>query len=149
MRWILKIKENKMLYKHTTREGQTMLVCEMETSHILNTCLLGARNAMTIVSQVGIVHTKKDIYAAHLYGRKNTREVSPQEAAAHVSQVLYALYPYLAELYFRQSELGGELAPKNEELLQLLAQLTPRNGSNGLQLPAGESAPDDEEDCIF
>ncbi len=138
-----------MITKHTTREGDTMLICEMETSHLLNTCLLGARNAMAIVSQVGIVHTKKDIYAAHLYGRKNTREVSPQEAAAHVSHTLQALYPYLAELYFRQSELGGELARKNEELLSILAQLTPRNGANILQFPAGDDSNDDDDDLIF
>lgn len=132
-----------MLKTHTTNDGQTRLICQMETRHLLNTCLSVARSAMKTVAMVNKAVDPRTIYANQLYGRTSERPLKPEEAAQTVKEKLTFLYPYLAELYLRAEEVekDRELCSLNGELKNYLLALTPRD--NGLMLSAGVDNDDD------
>lgn len=85
-----------MLERHTTRDGQTMLIAQMENSHLMNYINMRLRKMLEVKESARIIPT--DNYTRRLYG---LRAVTEEEAADVNRMALMALYPYLAEAYLR------------------------------------------------
>ena len=89
-----------MLAQHTTREGKTMLIAQMDDTHLLNTIRLKVSRMADMLELASI---EQDEYTTALYG---LRAIDLTTVAVHVRTAIIYLYPYLAELGFRGLEVG-------------------------------------------
>lgn len=111
-------------YLHTTQEGKTMLVGQMDTNHLLNLIRMRLRkcNEIYVASkQVG------SAYKTRLYGLQS---VSPELAAEQINRELAALSPYVLEAFFRCQEIGS--MEQMRDIWELMQSFMERDG----QLPA-------------
>lgn len=86
------------MYKyHTTRGGESMLVCEMTDSHLINTINLKLRKLEGILA-VADQLKDSDEYQRHLYNRQN---IDPGMAADATKEIANQLEPYIMEAVLR------------------------------------------------
>ena len=86
-----------MLDKHTTRDGERMLVCQMDDKHLLNTIKLFSKNLKQIweIAEGEVENTVADkIYDV-------PEDITPNEAINLWRQEVYRLTPYLSEAILR------------------------------------------------
>ena len=84
--------------QHTTRDGDSMLIAEMDTPHLINTVKFHLKRINQVKAAVGTVDTGSR-FNDRLYGRRSTME--PEQAADLVSKIMEKLEPYLAEAFVR------------------------------------------------
>jgi hypothetical protein len=85
-----------MLEKHMTKEGNVLLVAEMEDSHLEN---LIAMFLVKIIKNKRMINGQAlDPYQAALY---NIPKHSAESLAKENRELIGRLYPYLAEAYLR------------------------------------------------
>jgi hypothetical protein len=92
-----------MLGKHRTKEGQEMLIAEMDDSHLINTLLLMLDNLSKFRSALDDPNQSVDPLTARLNSR--TR-IDVDTAATYIRAGLEKAQPYLAELFLRGMEMG-------------------------------------------
>jgi hypothetical protein len=86
-----------MLEEHYTREGNKMLVAEMEDSHLQNLVKLRIAQLGKLQSQMSENPAMSE-FQSRLYG---VETVDVKAAARESRNIIKGLYPYLAELYLR------------------------------------------------
>ncbi len=97
-----------MLETHTTKEGDALLVAEMEDRHLSNTiklycrAIIQARQAWE--AQLGLDHSLKAQLEHRLYGRK---EVDVEAVARAMRATIERLTPYLAEAFLRPAVIAS------------------------------------------
>lgn len=87
---------------HNTKDGESLLVAQMDTSHIMNTIRMVVRKLYEVVVRS---EKKYSRYEMKLY---NTSYVSPEETAARVQDGLEWLSPYFFEAFFRMDEVFSD-----------------------------------------
>ena len=85
-----------MLEKHTTADGQTFLVAEMDDKHLISMINLVSRKILELQNKL---KTPSSAYQQALYGLP---KVSEETIASAVRGFIQKLYPYLAEAYLRE-----------------------------------------------
>lgn len=85
---------------HTTKDGTTYLVTQMENQHLLNTIRYFLRQAVDVIPNNEEVSNP---YKDALYGTR--KRLNPEEAAFAINRLLFELSPYIMEAFFRQKEL--------------------------------------------
>lgn len=109
-----------MLEKHVTREGNELLIAEMSNEHLVNFVNMLLNRASAVKNQSMTI--PQNNYTRKLYG---LREVSEEQAAMEVREIIRKLYPYLAELYLRGIDTTRELLAKvleREQVVQFQLQ---------------------------
>jgi len=118
-----------MLETHVTRDGERMLIAEMDDEHLLNTLKAFARAAKKLHGMLGGKQTS-DPYLCSLYG---VERIDPEVAAMKIRQAIVKMYPYLAEAWFRRLV--------DDDLRDMLAEVLGRDGQMEIQivplLPSG------------
>jgi hypothetical protein len=84
-----------MLEKHTTTTGSTILIAEMEDSHLINMINLVSRKILELQNRL---KTPSSNYQQVLYGLPKVNE---ETIAKAIREFIQKLYPYLAEAYLR------------------------------------------------
>lgn len=114
-----------MLEEHYTREGNKMLIAEMDDNHLQNLVKLKIAQLGKLQSQMSENPTMSE-FQSRLYG---VETVDVKAAARESRNIIKSLYPYLAELYLRGLT----------DLIEPLRKVIGRNGQlvvGGLLLPA-------------
>jgi hypothetical protein len=133
-----------MFKTHRSRDGIVQPIASMENSHLLNYIRM-------MMSKVGEVNaalrlldepsTSRGRFQSALYGM---REVTPEDAASEIRNIIDALTPYLLEAYLRNMpeprEMLAEAIGRSETMKIFIPQLP--------QLP-GSYVADDDEKCPF
>ena len=88
-----------LTHKHTTKDGQTTLIGEMNTDHILRYIFLVLEK---LASSVADMNKKQSAYQSKLYG---FRTLGEEELASIVNASLHMLSPYFFEMMFRWDEI--------------------------------------------
>jgi len=111
-----------MLEQHVTKDGDRLLIAEMEDEHLLNTIKVFTRQAKKLNAAA---HAKQasDPYLCSLYGVRN---IDPETAAQGVRMAIIKMYPYLAEAWFRRLN--------DDELHDMLAEILGRDGQMEIQI---------------
>ena len=120
-----------MLDHHTTRDGLTILIAEMNDTHLLNTIKLFAKDLPALAEHSSATKGDRD----KLYNRPG--HVEPEDAARMWRNQVANLYAYLAEAIVRTSirEEAGEVMSIALGRIGAIEQ-TPRLGQN-LALSSG------------
>jgi hypothetical protein len=108
-----------MFEVHTTKEGDRMLIAEMESMHLLYTIRLHLRMLKRILDAVSTGEEEEISYFDHLYEKQ---VISVEDAATMVRDHFPMLYPYLAEAFLRVPEFmaNGEVAVLYGEVHSLM-----------------------------
>ncbi len=124
-----------MLEIHGTRDGQFLLIAQMDNDHLCNMISWAIRKAKEIKARADYAGGL-DAYQQKLYG---VQQVSQEDAAEATRMALQKLYPYLAEAFLRGLE-----GPRRE-LVDFLGREAALTGDIPL---LGAPRPDDlYEDC--
>lgn len=86
-----------MLEHHTTADGRTMLIAQMNDRHLNNTIMLHLRNLQNI-KEAATVEVPDDDFHKGMYGIK---EVDAKRAGEIGAEVIRCLYPYITEAFLR------------------------------------------------
>lgn len=86
-----------MLERHFTRDGNQMLIAEMDDNHLQNLVKLKIAQLGKLQGQMA-ENPKMSEFQARLYG---VETVDVEKAARESRRIIEGLYPYLAELYLR------------------------------------------------
>lgn len=109
-----------MLERHTTRDGNELLIAEMGDEHLVNFVNMLLNRASSVKNQSLTI--PQNNYTRKLYG---LREVTEEQAAMEVREIVRKLYPYLAELYLRGIDTPRALLAKvleREQVVQFQLQ---------------------------
>lgn len=110
---------------HTDREGNTQLVAQMDTIHILNYLLLILRNNLEDL----VVEEPEDLtkYQRKLYGIK---KYDPDVLANATHELMLRLSPYMLEMFFRfpSIESGSDEDFKWMEVCRIMQKYLARDG---------------------
>jgi|WetSurSiteA1Bulk_404760.scaffolds.fasta_scaffold26130_2 hypothetical protein len=114
--------------KHTTRNGSSMLIAEMENDHLVNTFRFLVSKAREVYDMCHATHPAQSEYQKRLYGRR--REINEETGAMLITTVLKDLYPYMAEVLFRIRDIQMDEVnwSKLSGTLDTLAVILERNG---------------------
>ena len=128
---------NPLAAQHTTREGKTMLIGQMDNSHLINQIkLLCSKIGQAKAAARGCAQF--DIYTARLYG---VQLIDAEQAADVVGQLAGRLLPYVFEAVLRGLQ---------EDIRPLLTAAFERDAALPGELPAlpspGELMGDDDPD---
>lgn len=142
-----------MSLTHQTKTGETLLIAEMSTSHILNYLGLITETCKNVVSRVSEPQPAKDEikkeFMDTLYnGAKQLKKYTPKEAANFIRSKYVEMTPCLAELWVRQTEISQDstLRHRADNLLQDVHFLLGRSGQLNITptilLGDGEETPE-------
>lgn len=93
-----------MFKKHITRNGESMLVVEMNDSHLFNTIQLMCNQIKDIRASVDPGDSTMSTLDQELY---QVKPIDAAEAARRIKDKAEALYPYLAEAWLRPAIIQG------------------------------------------
>lgn len=99
---------------HITRDGDRMLIAEMDTEHLINyLCLMVGKVRSLYEAARNPVLPEQSYHHRRLYGDRNPK-VTEDDAATAVIIATKRMYPYMAEALFRIEEimLNDKLAEK-------------------------------------
>jgi hypothetical protein len=120
-----------MINKHTTKDGEILLIAEMDSGHIENYVDMQLRKAVDLDKQ----YNRK---MANMYGFKAKSE---QEIANNQRSLVITVMPYLSELFFR----GHTIKQYTKELLSsLLCRTGKFNEKDTVFLPPMPSIEDED-----
>jgi len=96
-----------MFKYHTTANGETMLICEMEDDHLMNTIKMVSKRFLEYKKHQTETSGQSE-YERHLYNRSS---VSPKDLADKTKEIADLLAPYILEGVLR----GYQLYPLVQE----------------------------------
>lgn len=103
-----------MLEYHTTTQGKTMLIAQMDDEHLTNMVLLFLNRALELQEAASESNGNVNEYQRHLYGIET---IDAETAAKATRSALFKLYPYLSELFFRDLGVGARVREMLQELM--------------------------------
>jgi len=129
-----------MFEKHKTREGQIMMICEMDDKHLLNTIIMNLR---TIKDIIFIANTTEplDLYEAELYGHK---KINKKQAAQFTKEFAKKIAPYILEATIRN--IVTELIPEIQRTFNRNTMYIKKLSLNFLPNDIEEDDEGDEDD---
>ena len=114
-----------MLDRHTTRDGLTILIAEMDDKHLINTIKLFSKDLPALAEHSTTEKGDRD----RLYDRPG--HVEPEDAIRMWRNSVNRLYPYLAEALVRESVMAQAHGVIATALGRSTAiERTPRLGEN-------------------